>query len=83
MEHPEIVEILRNIQNDISAIRQAFPADDMAGHRRYHEAVIEWQTLRNRLVRESLVQAAKVGTIAAMGWVLYALWVAIKMEFSK
>lgn len=61
----------------------AFPAGDTDGHRRYHETVIEWRELRNKIVRECLINAAKAGFLAAIGWLLYAIWVAIKMELAR
>lgn len=61
----------------------AFPAGDTDGHRRYHESVIEWRELRNRVVRECLVHAAKAGFLAGFAWLLYAIWVSIKMEIFK
>lgn len=68
---------------ELAAIAAAFPGGDMDGHRRYHASIIEWRELRNRLVREALVQAAKVGGVAAFGWLLYAIWTAIKIELTK
>ncbi len=62
---------------------QAFPSSDILGHRRYHENVIAWLEMRNNLVREALSMAAKTGGVAALGWICYALWQALKMEFHK
>jgi hypothetical protein len=53
---------------------QAFPSGDIDGHRRYHESVIEWRELRNKMVREALIHAAKAGSLGAMGWLAYAVW---------
>lgn len=52
----------------------AFPASDVDGHRRYHESVIEWRELRNKVVRECLVKAAQATTLGALGWIALALW---------
>jgi hypothetical protein len=52
----------------------AFPASDVDGHRRYHESVIEWRELRNKVVRECLVKAAQATTLGALGWVALAIW---------
>lgn len=60
-----------------------FPDGDPASHRRYHEAIIEWRTLRNQMVKSALLQAAKVGGLAAIGWVAYAVWIAFKMEILR
>lgn len=61
----------------------AFPAGDTDGHRRYHETVIEWRELRNKIVRECLIHAAKIGGLAGLGWILYAIWTALKLELGK
>ncbi|MGB9107482.1 MAG: hypothetical protein WCC39_02225, partial [Telluria sp.] len=39
-----------------------FPADDVDGHRRYHQSVIERRELVNKMLRETLVAIAKTGT---------------------
>lgn len=64
-------------------ILSAFPNKDLDGHRRYHETVIEWRELRNKIVRECLVNAAKAGSLIAAGWLLYAIFVALKMEITR
>lgn len=61
----------------------AFPAGDTEGHRRYHETVIEWRELRNKIVRECLINMVKVGGLMAVGWLLYAIWIAMKLELTK
>lgn len=64
-------------------ILNAFPAGDTDGHRRYHESVIEWRELRNKIVRECLTNAAKAGFLGGSAWLLYAIWVAFKMEITR
>ena len=54
----------------------AFPDQDTDGHHRYHKALIDWLELRNRTIRDALIKASQVGFIAAMGWILYAVYVA-------
>jgi len=61
----------------------AYPAEDIEGHRRYHESVIEWRELRNKMVREALIKCASAGALAGLGWLLYAIWLAVKFELSK
>lgn len=61
----------------------AFPAGDTEGHRRYHETVIEWRELRNKIVRECLINAAKAGFLLSMGWLAYAIWSAVKLELTR
>lgn len=70
-------------QKDINSILRGFPDEDPESHRRYHETVIAWRELRNQLVREALINAGKVGFLASMAWVVYALWLVFKMEFFK
>ena len=60
-----------------------FPADDVDGHRRYHESVIEWRELRNKMVREALMKVAQAGMLAAFGWLGVALWQAFVTTVNK
>lgn len=64
-------------------IIKGFPGSDLEGHRRYHESIIEWRELRNRIVREALIKAAQAGAVGALGWIAYAVWTALKMEITK
>lgn len=61
----------------------AYPAEDIDGHRRYHESVIEWRELRNKMVREAMLKCAGATGLTAFGWLLYAVWVTVKMEIHK
>lgn len=67
----------------INALVLAFPGGDMEGHRRYHESVIEWRELRNKMIRAALEKVAGAGALAGCAWIAYALWQALKMEFKK
>jgi hypothetical protein len=60
-----------------------FPADDVEGHRRYHESVIEWRELRNKLVREALIKIASAGALGATGWLLLAMWQTFKITVQR
>ena len=60
-----------------------FPADDVDGHRRYHESVIEWRELRNKMLREALLKVAQAGTLAAFGWLALAIWQSFKVTVTK
>lgn len=79
----EVEERITVIQERQARIMQGFPDGDPDSHRRYHESVIEWRELRNQMVKSALIQAAKVGGVGAIGWILYAAWVAFKMELMK
>ena len=73
----------RKLQSEVQTLRKGFPDGDPESHRRYHETIIEWRELRNRLVRDALVHAAKIGGVGALGWVAYAVWVSFKMGITK
>jgi len=73
----------QQLQADVTALREGFPDGDPDSHRRYHESIIEWRELRNRMVREALVKAAQAGAVGALGWIAYAVWTAFKMELMK
>lgn len=60
-----------------------FPADDVDGHRRYHESVIEWRELRNKMVREALAKVASAGALAAFGWLALALWKSFRLSVTQ
>lgn len=66
-----------------SHLMAAFPASDVDGHRRYHESVIEWRELRNKLVRESLIKAAQATTLGGLGWVALAIWKAFVLTVKQ
>ena len=80
-------ETLRKHAEDSAArhkqVMGAFPAEDIEGHRRYHESLIEWRELRNKAIKECLVNLAKVGTVVGSGWVLITLFTAFKFELKK
>ncbi len=87
---PEEISILRRMELALAdntakteKILLAFPAGDCDGHRRYHEGVIEWQELRNRLVREALIKVAQAGAVVGAGWVALAIWQAFKMTVKQ
>jgi|SRR5690625_1280511 len=79
----EVEKRLDHLTSEVKALRYGFPDGDPAGHRRYHESVIQWQETRNKLVKDALTQAAKAGFLAGIGWVVYAVFIAAKMEFMK
>lgn len=78
-----ILHTQKKMQSDIEGLSEGFPNNDPAAHRRYHESLIEWRELRNKMVREALIQAGKVGGLAGVGWLLYAIWSAFKMEIMR
>jgi hypothetical protein len=66
-----------------SQLLQAFPSGDIDGHRRYHEAVIEWRELRNKLVREALIKVTQAGALAGAGWIALAIWQSFKLTVKQ
>lgn len=64
----------------IEKLLGGFPGSDIEGHRRYHETVIEWRELRNKLVREALVKVTQAGALAGFGWLALAMWKAFKLS---
>lgn len=55
-------------------IRSGFPADDMAGHRAYHEAVIRRIEERAEFWRKLRLELAKWGLLGFLGWLIVAAW---------
>lgn len=74
---------LRRLAEEVTKIAKGFPMDDPESHRRYHESVIEWRETRNKMVKQCLIKAGEAGTLGCVGWILYSLWVAFKMEVMK
>lgn len=79
----QISETQKELQQAVKEIVSGFPGGDPHAHRRYHESVIEWRELRNRMVRDALIHAAKVGGLAGACWVAYAIWTAFKLEIIR
>lgn len=71
------------VDQAINRLLTGFPAADIDGHRRYHESVIEWRELRNKLVREALIKAAQATTLGALGWIALAMWQSFKVTVKQ
>jgi len=82
-QHNENTARFDALQRQVEKLGKGFPGEDPEGHRRYHESVIEWRELRNKMVRDALLQAGKAGGLAALGWIAYAIWIAFRMEVTK
>lgn len=67
----------------IDKLLTGFPGGDFDGHRRYHESVIEWRELRNKLVREALIKVTQAGALAGAGWVALAIWQSFKLTVKQ
>ncbi len=68
---------------ELEKMKAAFPGGDYSMHLKYHSAMIKWMETRNELIGLCIKNAASVGVIAGMGWLLYAVFIAVKMEFMK
>lgn len=79
----DIVSVKAALQELREDLRNAFPGGDIHGHRRYHDTVIEWRELRNKMLREVLVGIAKFGTLGLVVWIGVALWKAFVFEVLK
>lgn len=86
----QILEKMEQIHRELAAntevtkkLSDAFPGGDTDGHRRYHEAVIEWREQRNKIVREGLAKVVHMGLIGGTGWLLYTVWQAIKLTVKQ
>lgn len=71
------------LQASTDLVRSGFPANDVEGHRRYHQSVIEARELRNKLVRAALEKAIGSGAVIGTGWVLLAVWEYFKIKVGK
>lgn len=67
----------------VERVLSGFPHADVEGHRRYHESVIEWRELRNKVVREAMMKVAQAGSLAACGWLALAIWKALKLSVTQ
>lgn len=79
----EVVATVARLESSNTLLLSGFPANDIDGHRRYHEAVIEWRELRNKMVKEALIKAAQASAVGALGWVAFALWQSIKLSVKQ
>jgi hypothetical protein len=83
---PALLEILRSMKDmqadmhaRLLAVEAAFPANDAAGHRRYHELMIE-----DIESRKKLVNALKEKTLGGILWTFIAgSAIALYHEFIK
>lgn len=80
--HKMIIE-QQAIRARIERLEKGFPNDDPISHRRFHENVIEWYDLRNRIFREALVNIAKVGSVGALGWLGWLVWQYLKFNLKS
>lgn len=79
----QLSQKVSSLQAANERLLSGFPADDVEGHRRYHESVIEWRELRNKMVREALLKVAGAGTLAAFGWLALAIWQSFKITVQR
>lgn len=58
----------------IDDLRHAFPADDPAGHRAYHDEVIATARARKAFYQKLLFELAKWGLLGFVGWMFVSGW---------
>lgn len=90
MNSPDHLILLTAIRDELAEntrktdqLLRAFPAGDTDGHRRYHESVIEWRELRNRMVKEGLIKVAQAGMLGGAGILLALIWRAFKISVTQ
>lgn len=59
------------------AILRAFPADDPAGHRAYHDELIAAEKARKEFWQKLFFELAKWGLLGFAGWLIVAGWSAL------
>lgn len=74
---------LAEMQESADKLMTGFPAQDVDGHRRYHESVIEWRELRNKMVREGMIKVGQAGMLAGAGILVGILWKAFKISVTQ
>jgi hypothetical protein len=79
----QLLQKVAELQAANELLLSGFPADDVDGHRRYHESVIEWRELRNKLVRDLLMKAAQATFMGALGFLALAAWKAFQISVTR
>lgn len=79
----ELFTKLAEMQSGQEKLMSGFPAQDVDGHRRYHESVIEWRELRNKMVREGLIKVGQAGMLTGAGILVGVLWKAFKISVTQ
>ena len=65
------------------SISKAFPGEDVDGHRRAHEAWIRKEQAKAAFWEKIRDEAAKWGVLGVLGFIVGAIWLAIKNEVHK
>lgn len=89
-KHPENLGHMVAIEKEVIAVKgkvdlvlSGFPDNDPEAHRRYHESIIEWRELRNKMVKEALIKMAGAGALGGVGWLAYAIWQAFRISVKQ
>ncbi|MGL4265158.1 MAG: hypothetical protein ACRCTX_26340 [Afipia sp.] len=61
-------------ERQVQELRHAFPADDPAGHRAYHDEVIAIARARKEFWQKLLFELAKWGLLGFVAWLVLAGW---------
>lgn len=79
-KHVENVLTLEKLNEKVEIVINGFPGKDPDAHRRYHEAQMEWLELRNGIIKDTIKKVCAAGAIGAVGWLLVAIFQAIKLS---
>lgn len=79
----EIEGQIQSLKGKCEHLESGYPLNDPEGHRRFHEAVIERQRLRNEIVKDAVAHAAKAGFLSGIVFLGWLVWLYLKMEITK
>jgi len=74
---------IENIEKIVVALARGFPDNDIEGHRRYHESLINWHNLRNQVLRTALEKVVQAGVFAGFVFFGKLLWDWFMLEVKK
>lgn len=79
----EIESQLQSLKGTCDYLESGYPLSDPDGHRRFHEAIIARQKLRNEIVKDAVAHAAKAGLLSGIAFFVWLIWLYLKSEISK
>ncbi len=69
-----LTEHIKEEEEVIAEMRGAFPGGDPAGHRAYHDEVIDQLKSRKEFWRKLSFELSKWGLIGFLGWLIIQVW---------
>lgn len=79
-KHVENVLTLEKLNEKVEMVINGFPGKDPETHRRYHEAQMEWLEYRNGIIKDTIKKVCQASALGALGWLLVAIFQAIKLS---